>query len=620
MAPVDEAIAALESRKPGDKTTLQVFADTFGVDRSTLGRRWRGVTHSKEAKILSQQKLNPHQETELIDYIGVLTKRGLAPTRSMIRTFASEIARQPVSESSVTRFLNRNHDHLISKWTSGIDRLRHRADSRYKYIEYFELLHAKMEEYKILPDNTYNMDEKGFMIGVTGRSKRVFTKAQWERKEVRDTLQDGSREWITLLAAICATGEWLPPSLIYSSASCTLQSSWVAGVEVGKHNVFITSTPSGWTNQDVGLGWLEQVFERCTKQKARRGRDWRLLIVDGHGSHVTQAFIEYCIDHRILLAVFPPHSTHTLQPLDVVMFKPLSTSYTVSLTSHLQKSQGLVPLKKADFFPLFWDAWVSSFNKDLIAKAFSATGIWPMDPQVILHRFPEEGPPEAQEPARPSNDNWQQMERLIRSCMKDNTSPESKQLSSLFHEYQVHNHLLHLENERLRDALETKKKRKKGKVLDLQQRQEYHALTVLWTPRKLREGKAREVVKEREAQELQLQKSEAKELRAAAMLYKQKIQEEKRVAREKAKNVKEKEKANKAAEREHQKQARDSAKAIQLAQKSKRKASQASSTKNKRQKQGGGKAAVVQAVERAPSPPPKVTSRGRNVNLPQKFR
>jgi hypothetical protein len=57
------------------------------------------------------------------------------------------------------------------------------------------------------------MDEIGFMIGVTGRSKSVFTKAQWERKEVREILQDGSREWITLLAAICATGELLPPSL-----------------------------------------------------------------------------------------------------------------------------------------------------------------------------------------------------------------------------------------------------------------------------------------------------------------------------------------------------------------------------------------------------------------------
>jgi hypothetical protein len=58
-------------------------------------------------------------------------------------------------------------------------------------MEYFKLLHAKMREYNILPRNFYNMDEKGFMAGVTGRSERVFTKAQWERKEVRDTLQDG---------------------------------------------------------------------------------------------------------------------------------------------------------------------------------------------------------------------------------------------------------------------------------------------------------------------------------------------------------------------------------------------------------------------------------------------
>jgi hypothetical protein len=177
------------------------------------------------------------------------------------------------------------------------------------------------------------------------------------------------------LAAICATGEALPPSLIFSSASSTLQSSWVDDIEVGKHDVSVTSTPSGWTNQDVGLAWLEQVFQRCTKKKARYWRDWRLLIVDGHGSHVSIAFIDYCISHRIILAVFPPHSTHTLQPLDVVMFKPLSTSYTLALNNRTQRSQGLVPLRKGDFFPLFWEAWVSSFKKKLITKAFSTTGI-----------------------------------------------------------------------------------------------------------------------------------------------------------------------------------------------------------------------------------------------------
>jgi hypothetical protein len=49
-------------------------------------------------------------------------------------------------------------------------------------------------------------------------------------------------------------------------------------------------------------------------------------------------FINYCDEHRILLAIMPPHSTHTLQPLDVVMFKPLSTAYSSALTTHLHKS------------------------------------------------------------------------------------------------------------------------------------------------------------------------------------------------------------------------------------------------------------------------------------------
>jgi hypothetical protein len=224
----------------------------------------------------------------------------------MIQTFASEIADEGVSESWVTCFINRNHDHLISKWTAGMDALRHKADSGLKYKKYYDLLHGKMHEHDVQPQHTYNMDEKGFMIGVTGRTKRVFSRQQWEQKQVRDTLQDGSSEWITLLATICADGEALPPGLLYQSANCTLQSSWVADITAGKHDVFVTSTLTGWSNNDVGLAWLEQLFDRCTRQKARNGRDWRLLIVDGHGSHLTKDFIDYCDAYRILLAVFPP--------------------------------------------------------------------------------------------------------------------------------------------------------------------------------------------------------------------------------------------------------------------------------------------------------------------------
>ena len=53
---------------------------------------------------------------------------------------------------------------------------RHKADSAKKYKLYFQLLHLKIKEHEVLPKNTYNIDEKGFIIRVIRRSKRVFNK------------------------------------------------------------------------------------------------------------------------------------------------------------------------------------------------------------------------------------------------------------------------------------------------------------------------------------------------------------------------------------------------------------------------------------------------------------
>jgi len=33
-----------------------------------------------------------------------------------------------------------------------------------------------MKEYNVQPSHIFNMDKKGFMIGILGRSKRVFDK------------------------------------------------------------------------------------------------------------------------------------------------------------------------------------------------------------------------------------------------------------------------------------------------------------------------------------------------------------------------------------------------------------------------------------------------------------
>jgi hypothetical protein len=188
-----------------------------------------------------------------------------------------------------------------------MDSKRYAADSEAKYSLYFNLLHQKIEEYVIDARHTYNMDEKGFMIGITGRLKRVFSKAIWAAKRVRELLQDGSREWITLLACVCADGSALPLSLIFSSANSSIQLSWVDAIRAGKHEVFVSLSPSGWTNNDIGLAWLEQVFQRFMKPASSRTR--RLLILDGHNSHVTMHFIDYCDNHKILLCILLLHST-----------------------------------------------------------------------------------------------------------------------------------------------------------------------------------------------------------------------------------------------------------------------------------------------------------------------
>jgi hypothetical protein len=470
---MEDALTAIDLHKPGESFSYQKITDTYNVNRVTSARRHQGLQASRAAKSSNQHKLNPQQEDELVVYINELTERGLPPTREMIQNFASEVAKERCSESWVTRFVNRHKDHLISRWIAGMDRVRHQADSAEKYKLYFDLLQKKTKEYDVKARHTYKMDEKGFMIGVTGRSKRVFSRRLWERKEVKKALQDGSRTWITLLATICADGTSLPPSLIFQSANESIRDTWVEGIKVRKHQVHVTSTPSGWSNNDVGLAWLEQVFNRYTKEKARRS--WRLLIVDGNGSHLTKGFIKFCYQNRILLAILPPHSTHTLQPLDVVMVKPLSQSYSTPLTNHLHDAQGLALIRKGEFFPLFWIAWTSCFKEEHILKSFEATGIWPMNPDVILKRFTHESSDEEEEVDNDEEYDWQYMERLLRAAVQDTTSRAAKKLSLSLHHLQVRNELLKVENKGLREALKAKKKHAKhGKRLDLQQREECH--------------------------------------------------------------------------------------------------------------------------------------------------
>jgi hypothetical protein len=52
-----------------------------------------------------------------------------------------------------------------------------------------------------------------------------------------------------------------------------------------------------------------------------------LLILNGHGNHVTLEAIEHAKDIELDMITLPSHTSHALQPLDVYCFKPFKTTF-----------------------------------------------------------------------------------------------------------------------------------------------------------------------------------------------------------------------------------------------------------------------------------------------------
>jgi chromosome segregation and condensation protein ScpB len=98
------------------------------------------------------------------------------------------------------------------------------------------------------------------------------------------------------------------------------------------------------------------------------------------------------------------------------------------------------------------------------------------------------------------------------------------------------------------------------------------------------------------------------------------LAQEKRVERERLKEVREKERAEKLAEKERQKAARDAGNAIQLSQTGKRKTSQASTQKQKRQKRVVVNSSHVQAQVAVLAVPAQTTRLGRTTKVPSKYK
>jgi hypothetical protein len=575
MAPIDEAVALLKSA--GDSNVSEV-ARKFNVERSTLSKHFRGKRGSIAKANERKQLLSNSQETVLANHIQRLCDWCLPPTPAMVATWAEKLCGQKPNKNWLAGFKARHKDVLDCRFLNAIDLARHKADSTASYRQYFSTLKEKMNQYSIQPHNCYNMDEKGFLIGRLHKVRRLFPKALVQRQKLLGAGQDGSRQWITLIATICADGSSLPPALIYKATSGDLQDSWLQDYDPQEHPCWFASSPNGWTSDELGLSWLKSLFHEQTASKA--GRDWRLLILDGHGSHCTLSFLEWCRSHKILVAVFPPHSTHRLQPLDVSLFGPLATYYSQELDAHSRLSQGLAGVTKRDFFKNFYSAFDNAFTEANVRSGWRKTGIEPFDPHQVLDVVDKKGrnQPETSRvesvPSRHSSScldtpsAQRTIRRIVDKAVAERDAETEKIIRKLGGACVTLSAKLRLAEDREKGYVEAlndeKKKRKRGQPFTEELRGDEGVGALFFSPSKIQRARelqdAKEAAKEREA----LEKASRAEARAVAKAQKELQAQRKREERAARVEARKAEHALKRAQKEQIREAKKVQKQLQI--------------------------------------------------------
>ncbi|XP_077660561.1 uncharacterized protein AFUA_3G10430 [Aspergillus fumigatus Af293] len=373
------AVSALKNK---EILNIREAARVYNVPYTTLQRRLKGHTFRAELRA-NGHKMTQNEEDSLIRWILSMDQRGAAPRPSHVREMANILLAQrgstptqTVGEKWVYNFINR-HDEIKTRFSRRYNHQRAKCEDPKIILEWFNRVQITIMQHGITLEDIYNFDETGFAMGLVATAK-VVTRAEMLSRPF--LIQPGNREWVTSIECINSTGWVLPPCIIFKGKvhiegwyqDTALPADW--RIEVSEN---------GWTTDQIGLRWLQKVFIPATTSRTT-GR-YRLLILDGHGSHLTPQFDQICTENDIIPICMPAHSSHLLQPLDVGCFSPLKRAYGRLIEDKMRL--GFNHIDKFDFLEAYPQARTAIFSADNIKSGFSATGLIPLNPDRVLSQL-----------------------------------------------------------------------------------------------------------------------------------------------------------------------------------------------------------------------------------------
>ena len=373
-------LLAIEAFKKKEITSIRGVARIFNVPESTLRTRLRGIQQRATSRANSS-KLTAIEEESLQKWILSMDSRGSAPRPSSVQEMANLLLQQrgttpvlSVGKNWVTNFVKR-YPTLASRFSRRYNYERAKCEDPKIIGEWFNLVQKTIIQFGIDPDDVYNFDETGFAMGLTATA-RVITRSEYYGR--RSLLQPGNREWVTAIECINTAGWALPPCIIFKGK--IFLESWFQGLPSDWR---FEVSPNGWTSDEIGLRWLQKLFIPTTSSRTKGV--YRLLVLDGHGSHLTPKFDEICEQNKIIPICMPPHSSHLLQPLDIGCFAVVKRSY--GRLVEMKMRTGINHIDKLDFLEAYPSARIEAFKSETIKNSFSAAGLIPFSPDRVISKL-----------------------------------------------------------------------------------------------------------------------------------------------------------------------------------------------------------------------------------------
>ncbi|KAJ5267694.1 transcriptional regulator family: Centromere protein B DNA-binding region [Penicillium angulare] len=387
---MEEAIGYISTL---EKPNLSRIAEEYGISPKVLWTRVRKNSTPRNQRKPTNKALNDTQEAALMYWIKSLDDAFIPPTPNIIEQWANmSLARsatpdRTVGKNWVYRFMKRfSKDDNDSEDSFGLRRQKVTDSKRISDKDvailrhWYDLLANIMNG---VPERlVYNFDETGFQLG-QGQTQKVFTRYQ---SKIPRLAGEEHGERVTVAECIAADGWRMEPLIIFKGRH-QMESWYNTNLP---QNWMTATTEKGYMIDELAVSWLKR-FDQETQHRVRRG-EYRILLLDGCGSHLTVEFLMYAEQKRIKIFCFPANKTNYIQPLDGKPFLAYK-AYFRQQNNLISQWGGGITANKNSFLEDLMGFRDKALTQRVCRNSFRERGIYPVNAEIVCKPLEDALPP-----------------------------------------------------------------------------------------------------------------------------------------------------------------------------------------------------------------------------------